>query len=373
MRFVVFSILLFGSICWAATSSELVLTEALLTEEISQRFSKKKGSSSSIGTDAMDLRTQAAWFYGEQPIVTCFNQTRTFGVSEDVSKKSIEAGLQHWRKYFQVNKIVKARAEFSPNTNFKFIGKCKGDEDLVVFLGTGPIFANTQDLKAAEKLNFPAAYANKTHMSRDMKWGKGYIRLVPNGYYGKVPLFPDWGRANALEGVLTHELGHVLGFLHAPGTLMQAELIDDAFSDKGLRQISIDYHRALISCADCEKSFRLMEQVKNPKFFKTMGFSDFAKVRLVKSKNFFTLTDGEKVFKVAETSRSSMNVTKSLISVFDEALNDGVEAFNLYGYLEKPKKTPLMLEVNSSSFDSAIVLRTIENDEFFEVGRFEAL
>jgi len=342
-------------------------------EEVSQRFSKKKGSSSSIGTDAMDLRTQAAWFYGEQPIVTCYNQIRTFGVNEEVSKRAITAALQHWKAYFLTSKIVKARIEFSPNTNFKFIGKCKGDEDLVIFLGTGPIFANTQDLKAVEKLNFPAAYANKTHMSRDMKWGKGYIRLVPNGYYGKEPLFPNWGRANALEGVLTHELGHVLGFLHTPGTLMQAELIDDAFSEKGLRRIAIDYDRALISCVDCEKSFRLAEQVRSQKFFKALGFSDFTKIRLIKNKNTFTLSDGEKDLKVEETSRSSMSTTKSLISVFDEALNDSVEAFNLYGYLEKPKKTPLLIEVNSSSSGSAIVLRAIENDEFLEVGRFEAL
>ncbi len=48
----------------AMATPELVPTDALLGEE-SPVYNKKKGTSSSIGTDAVDVRTQTAWFYGE--------------------------------------------------------------------------------------------------------------------------------------------------------------------------------------------------------------------------------------------------------------------------------------------------------------------
>lgn len=361
--------LLLSVVTWAADKgADLVPTDALVIEESSR--SKKIGGSSSIGTDAIDMRTQTAWFYGKKPIVTCYNATESFGQSEKQIKATVEASLKSWRDYFAAKKIVKESGDEAPSVNFKFIGKCKGDEDLVLFFGTGPIFGGLQDLKAVQRLNFPAAYVNKTHMTRDLKWSKGYIRLVNNAYYS--PKFPDWTKPGALRAVLTHELGHVLGFAHTPGTIMQAELVDKVFSDQPVEALVIDGGKQLVSCAECPAKFKLALGGFAKPFFEKIGLKNESKLRLIQSPKGFSLTDGKAEVPVVETSRSQADSARTLVSNFATPLNNQSETYNLYAFVTgNSQKIPVVLEYNSASANGAIVLRSTENGEIFEVGRFE--
>lgn len=356
-------LLLCGHVAFAA--QELVPTDALIGED-SPVYNKKKGSSSSIGTDAIDVRVQSAWFYGNDPIVTCYQRLETFGIKDGEAVKSIERSLARWRDYFSKKKIAPKVTEQTPNLNFKFIGKCKGDENLVIHLGTGPIFGGLQDLKAVQRLNYPAAYINKTHMTRDLKWGKGYIRLVAANYYGNN--FPDWSKASAMEAVLTHELGHVLGFVHTAGTIMDGELVDRVF-DKPLKSIEIDQGKQLVSCLSCATSFRLSEADPGAALaFAPLGLPSSKAIKLLQTPSGFKISNGKKEIELKETSRSSMDSARVLLSNFATELNDRSEAFNIYAKTVAEPSVPVILEYNSGS---ALVLRAVQDGEIRTVGHFE--
>ncbi len=191
-------------------------TDALLYESSHQAVVAMGGGITSVGgTDSPDVRLLTAWFYGSEPIATCYLQSENFGASRGQSERAIRHAIRIWQKYF-TDKKIKSRlpAASSINLNFDFRGRCRGGEDLALFFGTGPIFANLSDLKTAQLYHRPYAFVNKTHMSQDLRWAKGYIRIMRAGQYNVNPLRPDWSQSNALDSIVLHELGHVLGFVH---------------------------------------------------------------------------------------------------------------------------------------------------------------
>jgi hypothetical protein len=355
------------------TSQELVPTEVLIIEQATAR-SKKGGGSSSIGTDAYDEKTHSAWFYGNRPIITCFNHVESFGAPAERAANALKTAVTRWREYFAAKKIAKADHPLAPNVNFQLNGRCKGDEDLVIFFGTGPIFGNQADLKAVQKLNFPVAYVNKTHMYRDMKWSKGYIRLVGSGYYGaeKAAKFPDWSVKDSVESILVHEIGHVLGFSHTPETVMRSELVDQAFSkESSAKGLAIDGRRELITCVDCSTEYKLIASPTSKEFFEVLGLNNQKPVKLNAGPEGFSLTDGAKTVRVQESSRAELENLKTLASNFPEAATTVSRTYSIYGSVSPApeKKIPVVIEYNSTA--GAIVLRSLEKGEILEVARAE--
>ncbi|MEM7647122.1 MAG: hypothetical protein AAF203_09450, partial [Pseudomonadota bacterium] len=146
-------------------------------------------------------------------------------------------------------------AEERINTNIALKKKCVGGEDLVFYFGTGPIFQNLLDLKSRQRFSRPVAYVNKTHIARKLNWSKGYLRFVePAIYHLRDNIyFPEWSKGHALRNVLLHEIGHVFGFVHTPGTIMKKEISMNHFVNESEinQKQPIDGEQELFPCLSC--------------------------------------------------------------------------------------------------------------------------
>ena len=297
----VFALLVSGS-ALSAPPSKLIATDVLLSED-PQKPTQKGGSSTSVGGDSLDERRISAWFHGKEPVDVCYNYLESFGLTEPEVRKDLEASIANWKQYLKSKVLVRDGDMKSVNANLILRGKCKGDEDLVIHFGTGPIFGNIQDLKVAEGLHSPVAYANKTHLTSETLWSKGYIRIVPRAYYG-ADGFPDWRIKNSLRAVLAHELGHVFGFVHEPSTIMDGDVIQCALSKSSTPAIiDIDQEQELVTCVDCELRYRRPTAVL-PKLFIDLGFNEKKELEIVRSKEGLAFVQGARVVKLAGATRT---------------------------------------------------------------------
>lgn len=241
----------------SAQSPELKPTEVLIAET-QENTRVSGGNSAGIGGDSIDRRYQTAWFYHSKPIITCYNYIPSFGIPRKEVEKTLKDSLQTWKNYLDQRKDSLAAYKPAINSNFSFKGTCTGEEDLRVYFGTGPIFGNLRDQNVAQTLGEPVAYVNKTHMATDRSWSRGYIRLVPQGYYEKnKKSFPDWTKEGSLKTMLLHEIGHLLGFEHIPGTIMEAGIADVMLTTDRPVQNGIDGSQELLPCPSCLKSYSL--------------------------------------------------------------------------------------------------------------------
>ncbi len=224
------------------------------------------GGDSFGGGDNVDIRKHTAWFYGTDPISTCFHVTSDFGLDSSQIRSQLNEVVGNWQDYFRLKKINLKRDK-KINTQFLIKDECEGGESLVLYLGTGPIFSSHLDLRARQNLTRPVAYVNKTHVSTDYTWSKGYIRFVGPEVYslGNGIHFPIWTQHYSFTNLLKHEIGHILGFTHVPNTIMdkgissQQFVVDDVTKEK----LDIDGLEELVPCSDCDIHYSLQDSEKS--------------------------------------------------------------------------------------------------------------
>jgi len=189
------------------------------------------------GGDLVDIRKLTAWFYGTEEIKTCFHVTQNFGLEHSKIKELIEKSISDWQNFFNQREI---NSHFNTpiNTNFVLADSCGFNDDLVFYFGTGPISYNLNDFRAYQLYIKPVAYVNKTDMSEDFIWSRGYIKFVEPHLYlnhqGK--LYPDWSNEEDTFQMISHELGHVLGFLHVSDSLMSSQIAQNLFATENKEQ-----------------------------------------------------------------------------------------------------------------------------------------
>lgn len=381
--FFVFAVNAFAAL---VANAEMVPTEALITEQEDQTL-RRGGAITSIGTDTYDVRTQTAWFYGEKPVVVCFNSLADFGFSSAQLTSLLDRSFARWKDYFRAKGISASGgggAAKAVNLNFALKGKCKGDEDLVFHFGTGPIFGNMQDLKAGQTLGAPLAYANKTAMERDMTWSKGYIRIVAGGYYSAasdsaVP-YPNWRKPGALEAIVVHEIGHLLGFMHTPHTIMSGEYVESQMSGPAKAvAVTIDGEKQLVTCSSCREAYVLKRDSasgaaaseSNTAFFTGLGLDKKRAVKLVKDGARIVLSDGKNERVLGGLKESKIESRQTLVTNFPGVVNDRSVASNFYGRFETgDRKVPVLIEYNSIERGGDLLLHAVVDDELKLVGAF---
>jgi hypothetical protein len=213
-----------------SADAQLRPTHVLLEESAAFNVSLYGGYDGVGGGDLVDVRKLTAWFYGEKQIKTCFHVTQSFGLSSQRVESLVIRASEEWKSFFTENNI-NSYYQTPINTNLSISPTCVGGEDLVLFFGTGPIFGNLNDMKARQLLVRPIAYVNKTHMSQDLMWSKGYIRFVEPYLYlnNNGNLYPDWTNENKTYHMILHELGHVFGFLHRGNSVMSSNIAIELF------------------------------------------------------------------------------------------------------------------------------------------------
>lgn len=184
------------------------------------------------GSDHLPPDFGAAWFLQGQPeriIRVCFEQDVTsFPLEQQVVKDKFSEAMLAWEQYITSRKIndVDVDEETDPTllhlvTKFRFQTNCL-DADLTVFLGK----TNPEIDQIRTQMFEPSAFAYRQKYDVEMGWGKGLI-WISGVTDGRFP----WDKNDYLNlyGILVHELGHVFGIEHIPGTIMKADFADEIF------------------------------------------------------------------------------------------------------------------------------------------------
>jgi len=258
------------------------------------------GGDSSGGTDLLPPDANAAWFLegadGEQARVIhyCVEIAPDFGVSPDEASATIEKAFGIWRDYIDLHQLNADpyRGRHLVLTVEK-MASCSGNQDLRFLLGV-----ETPEIQKARVRYFnPFAIAWKDFYDLQTGWGKGSIWVVSQGRGKPAVQVPNWQKPNYLLGQLLHEIGHVLGCEHIPGTIMRESLATILETGDSAWQLNrIDGHVLLAICGDNQTCYLEYPGLVRPMYFKMVAHREavgviqaFIKIKVANRKPAFEL------------------------------------------------------------------------------------
>lgn len=194
------------------------------------------------GGDLRDYLGGTTWFQGNKPVRTCIKVAADFDVGRAFVEEEFRKAAATWRDYFAGRKLD--MKDMAPSFNYEVHAACAGDEDLVVYAGT----VDATIAEARKSYIAPVAFSHREAFDAKIGWGKGYIWIAPSatlpplndcnsrltigdgslstaGCPGNQPRDGLWKVKNTLFGTLLHELGHVHGVRHVPGTIMAQDFL----------------------------------------------------------------------------------------------------------------------------------------------------
>jgi hypothetical protein len=198
------------------------------------------------GTDLAPDWAHSAWFVGSAPIKYCLKVASDFGVPESDVIASLEKAAETWRKYMKERFIYPLPSALHLALNLEFLSLCDGSEDLTLYFGVTP--AHVLKIKNEQYSN-PVAFSHRSRFDLNKGWGRGFIWVAASKSVNPEKNFPNWGLKEKLRGILTHELGHVLGCGHMKDTIMDEKKLVPMLSQESaiseLRLTQLDWGREI--------------------------------------------------------------------------------------------------------------------------------
>ena len=223
---------------------------SLSTGLIPSTFAHQGGMTGGGGGEVKPYDYNSSWIGGkDREVKVCYEIAPHFLSKEDIKAPLVQPdpvlefkkAFQTLAEYAKEKKIHNEREKelhLSPTLK-SFESTCKGDEDFVIFFGHDlksaakekehPLLAYAR--KARDRYVNPAGFSEKLRFIDDSVVlypnykGKheGYIWIASQGIKGNQ--LPNWSMPYTLRGMLLHELGHVFGNEHYPGTIMDEGIL----------------------------------------------------------------------------------------------------------------------------------------------------
>ncbi len=184
-----------------------------------------------------------AWFLDkDRTIHYCVMKTSNFGFTDQEVDDLIVKSFKTWSNY----NVTHTGNTYSFASKIERQDLCDDSEDLKFYFGV----INNQIKADMPQYVLPRAFAELENYDLLSRWGKGHVWLIQPGtaFYAPKQWAPE-----ALEATILHEMGHIFGCSHVPGTIMDDELSkyltwsSQNFKSMNIPYSHIDWQRELIA------------------------------------------------------------------------------------------------------------------------------
>lgn len=212
------------------------------------------------GGDSFPPFHDTAWFLGSRPVKACVVRAVDFPLDETAVRASITSAFSRWVRYLNFKGVYDIGYLYPPegdtprsaslrlSENLQLNPVCMGDEDLTFYFG-----AETPEISENRKVfEDPVSFVQRAPYDIDAGWSRGYVWVGRDGI-GEF----DWRTPQLLDGTLLHEMGHIFGVGHVPGTIMSEKFVEETLKRARNQDWSnsnrIDHFRELYACLNCDE------------------------------------------------------------------------------------------------------------------------
>jgi hypothetical protein len=205
-------------------------------------FSASGGWSSGGGGLATD--EENPWFLGEAPISYCVTIASGFPLSKELVSREIQGAFSQWKNVFQTYGIYKKSlpGQFKDGipravaVDATEIAYCDDPAHQLEFK-IGVVDSDVSHHFETQSKDVIGLAQRQEYDHVTFRTG-GFVWIAPDAWIDsqelKLPVssFPVWeGKSTRLRSILLHEIGHVLGFPHLSGTVMDESLFSHLIYD----------------------------------------------------------------------------------------------------------------------------------------------